>query len=113
MHHILDEVGFLSRVVETHGIEAIESDETLERAVIRSLEVIGEAARNIPEEYRLKHSYIPWRKIVGLRNRLIHEYFAVDFEILSGILRDEISELRNALVRALGEFCTEQNGNNK
>ncbi len=109
MHHILDEVSFLSRVVETHGVDAIESDETLERAVVRSLEVIGEAARNIPEDYRTKHPFIPWRKIVGLRNRLIHEYFAIDFEILKGILSDEISELRDAVVRALQEFGTEQN----
>jgi uncharacterized protein with HEPN domain len=113
LHHILDEAGFLSRVIETHGIEAIESDETLERAVVRSLEVIGEAARNIPNEYRIVHTYIPWRKIVGLRNRLIHEYFAVDFQILKGILRNEISELRDAVIRALGEFGAEQNKNGK
>ena len=108
MHHILDEVGFLSRVVESRGIEAIESDETLERAVVRSLEVIGEAARNIPDGYRVGHPYIPWRKIVGLRNRLIHEYFAVDLQILKGILRDELLELRNAVVRALDEFSNER-----
>ena len=111
LHHILDEVGFLSRVVETHGLEAIESDETLERAVVRSLEVIGEAARNIPDEYRANHPYISWRKIVGLRNRLIHEYFAVDFEILKGILRDEISELRISVVRALEEFGSKHREN--
>ncbi len=113
MHHILDEVEFLSRVVERHGIETIESDETLERAVVRSLEVIGEAARNIPDEYRRVHPYIPWRKIVGLRNRLIHEYFAVDLQILKGILRDEISELRDAVIRALGEFGAEQSENRR
>ncbi len=110
LRHILDEVGFLSRVVETHGIETIESDDTLERAVVRSLEIIGEAARNIPEDYREKHPLIPWRKIVGLRNRLIHEYFAVDFDILKGILADEISELRAAVVQALDEFNAEQSG---
>ena len=113
MHHILDEVGFLSRVVETHGLEAIESDEMLERGVVRSLEVIGEAARNIPDEYRIMHPYIPWRKIVGLRNRLIHEYFAVDLQILKGILRDELSEPRDAVIRALAEFSAEQSGNAK
>ena len=104
MRHILDELIFLSGVVETHGIEAIESDETLSRAVVRSLEIIGEAARNIPEDYRARHVFIPWRKIVGLRNRLIHEYFAVDFDILKGILSGEISELRAAVIQALDEF---------
>lgn len=113
LRHILDEVFFLSRVVETRGIEAIESDETLGRAVVRSLEVIGEAARNIPDEYRINHPYIPWRKIVGLRNRLIHEYFAIDFEILKRILAEEISGLRTAVVRALNEPGTDQIGNGK
>ena len=108
LRHILDEVAFLTRIVEAHGIKAIESDETLGRAVVRSLEVIGEAARNISEDYRTKHAFIPWRKIVGLRNRLIHEYFAIDFDILKGILADEISELRAAVVQALNEFGASQ-----
>ncbi len=108
LHHIFDEVEFLIRLVAERGVDAVESDEVLERAVVRSLEVIGEAARNVPDEYRERHPYIPWRKIVGLRNRLIHEYFAVDFEILKGILRTELSELHASVVRALDELSSEQ-----
>jgi len=52
----------------------IESDDVLARAVVRSLEVIGEAASKIAEEYRTEHPDIPWRKIVGLRNRFRHSY---------------------------------------
>lgn len=103
LRHILDETTFLGRVAATTVLDSIESDEVLARAVVRSLEVIGEAASNIPEGYRSKHPEIPWRKIVGLRNRLIHEYFAVDFDILKGILVSEVLDLRAAVLRVLGE----------
>lgn len=110
LHHILDETGFLSRLVAAHGVDAIELDEVLERAVVRSFEVIGEAARNVPEEFRAKYPYIPWRKIVSLRNRLIHEYFAVDYAILKGILSTELPELQTSVARALDELGAKQDG---
>lgn len=102
LRHILDETSFLQRVTQTVELGEIESDDVLARAVVRSLEVIGEAASKIPEEYRTEHPDIPWRKIVGLRNRLIHAYFAIDFDILTGILSEDIGGPRSAVEAALG-----------
>ncbi len=65
------------------------------------LEIIGEAASRVPAEQRLQHPDIPWPEIVGLRNRLIHGYDSVDFEILWQIVSDDLPPLIAALEKSL------------
>ncbi len=74
--------------------EDFENDERTVDAVIRNLEIIGEAARNIPDEFRNKYSDIPWRRIVGLRNVVIHEYFGVDLENIWEIIVNDFTEFK-------------------
>jgi len=62
-------------------------------AVVRNLEVIGEAAKNLPDEIRQKYPYIEWRKIAGLRDIVIHGYFGIDYEILWDIIQNKIPDL--------------------
>lgn len=59
-------------------------------AVVRNLSVIGEAAKNIPEELKIKYSDIPWEEISGMRNKIIHEYFGVDEEILWKTIKEDL-----------------------
>lgn len=59
-------------------------------AVIRNLEIIGEAASHLPSSFKSSHSNIPWRKMIGLRNKVIHEYFGVDLEILWKTIEDDL-----------------------
>ena len=66
-------------------------------ATVRNLEVIGEAARRIPDEVRERHGGIPWRDIVGMRNRLAHAYFAVDADVVWRVIDNEIPNLLAAL----------------
>jgi uncharacterized protein with HEPN domain len=66
-------------------------------ATVRNLELIGEAARNIPESVRVKSSQIPWRQIIATRNRLIHGYLGIDDDTLWSIVRDDLPQLRIAL----------------
>ena len=66
-------------------------------AVVRNLEIIGEAANRLPTNFKEKHPEIDWHKIVGLRHRIVHEYFGIDIQIIWQILRKDLPELRKAL----------------
>ena len=63
-------------------------------AVIRCIEVIGEATKNIPDEIRNKYLSIPWRDMAGMRDKIIHGYFTVDFETVWLVVREEIPRLK-------------------
>lgn len=80
--------------------EAFLMDELVIDGVARNLEIIGEAARQLPEEFRQAHSQIPWTQIGGLRNRIVHDYFGLDLEIIWEIIQHDLPELEMQ-VRAL------------
>lgn len=66
-------------------------------AVVRNLEIIGEAAKHIPSEIRLKHTQVPWKEIIGTRSKVIHEYFGVDEEILWNTVQEDIPALKKQI----------------
>jgi uncharacterized protein with HEPN domain len=75
----------------------LDSDRLLNLALVRLLEIIGEAANRIPEEEQARHAEIPWPQIVSLRNRLIHGYDSVDFDILWQIVTEDLPPLVTSL----------------
>ncbi|MFA5480369.1 MAG: DUF86 domain-containing protein [Candidatus Muiribacteriota bacterium] len=76
--------------------EFINDKKTL-NAVIRSLEILGEAANKIPHEFRVKYKKIYWKEIIAMRNKLIHEYFGIDYKILWETIKSDIPFLLNDL----------------
>ncbi len=70
-------------------------------AVIRNLEIIGEAARNIDDEFKRQHSGIPWRSMKALRNILIHEYFGVDLEAVWNVIQKDLPRLKKSVKACL------------
>ena len=82
VQHILDEAGEAYSYVENLIFEEFVQDGKTVRAVIRSMEVIGEAASSLSDEFRGEYPDIPWRKMIGMRNRLIHAYFDIDYHVL-------------------------------
>ena len=76
----------------------LKDDKTCD-AVIRCIEVIGEATKNIPEEIRNKYPSIPWRDIAGMRDKIIHGYFTVDFETVWLVVREEIPRLKPMITK--------------
>jgi uncharacterized protein with HEPN domain len=76
LRHILVEADYLLEQSAGLSFERFESDETLRRAFVRSLEVIGEAVKNLPEEFRAENPEVEWRPIARMRDRLIHGYSA-------------------------------------
>jgi uncharacterized protein with HEPN domain len=79
----------------------LDTDRQLNLFLVRLLEIVGEAAGRVPAEERAHHPEIPWPEIVGLRNRLIHGYDSVDFDILGQILSHDLPPLIGALEKAL------------
>lgn len=80
----------------------LEDEKTLD-AVIRNLEVIGEAVKKLPEDLRAQHSGVEWKKIAGLRDILIHEYFGLDAEIVWDIVRNKVPALDREVRTILNE----------
>ena len=80
----------------TQGLDfdAFAKDRRTVNAVVRSLEVMGEAAKRIPEEVREKYPQIPWKRMTGMRDKLIHEYSGVDLEIVWGVVKEELPPLK-------------------
>ena len=77
-------------------VEFTEDRKTI-NAVIRSLEIIGEATKKIPRDVRNKYPLVPWREIAGMRDKLIHEYFGVDLSIIWETIQHDFFDLENAI----------------
>jgi uncharacterized protein with HEPN domain len=77
------------------------ADEVLRRACVKSLEIIGEASRNISDDLKTAHPEIPWRQMIGMRNKLVHHYFGVDWEIVNDAIKNELPEIKLKLAKIL------------
>lgn len=98
LRHVVVEIEFLQENIASVGEDVFMRDETLQRAAARSLEVIGEAIKQVPEGYRVAHSIIDWKSFAGLRDKLIHHYFGVDYAIVWDIIAHELPQLYKELV---------------
>jgi len=96
--HIQDETAFILNHTENLTREEYLMDEVLCRASIRSLEIIGEATKKLSNDFKYEHSQIEWKKIAGTRDKLIHDYYGIDYDIVWDILTSKIIELHNFLI---------------
>jgi len=99
--HILAEAEYLLSASQGVTSTDFATDETLQRAFVRSLEIIGEAAKKVPDSFRAEHPDIAWRAMAGMRDRLIHDYFGVDYEIVWDVVRNHIPDLRRQIATIL------------
>ena len=97
LRHMLDFARTAAGFCEGRERADLDRDEMLALALLRLLEVIGEAATHIPDEFRNEHPAIPWRDITGMRNRLIHAYTAVDMDIVWTVLTERLPQLTSEL----------------
>ena len=104
IHHMLDEIDYiLSRISDTDYNSFIR-DETLKRAFVRSVEIIGEASKKLPEDIKALQPDVEWRKVSGMRDRLIHDYFGVDYTIVWDVASNKLPDLRRKLQTLLKQI---------
>ncbi|MEA1870040.1 MAG: DUF86 domain-containing protein [Euryarchaeota archaeon] len=97
LRHILDEIEFLANQCAELQFQELMEDEVLKRACVRSLEVIGEATKNLPEEFKEKYPMVEWKKIAGLRDKLIHHYFGINWDIVWDVIENKLPDLEKEI----------------
>lgn len=97
--HVLDEVNFLERESTNTTEEQFLYDEVKQRAFARSLEIIGEAVKMVPDDFRSQHPEIDWKSFAGLRDKLIHHYFGIDYAIVWDVVKNELPNLKQKLLK--------------
>jgi len=95
LKHIYDECQFIMMAIAPDMTkEQLLEDEVLKRAIVRSLEIIGEATKKIPADIKLNWSQIPWRNIAGMRDKLIHDYIGVNYTIVWDVAKNKIPDIQ-------------------
>ncbi|TAJ96338.1 DUF86 domain-containing protein [bacterium] len=103
LEDILEAINKIRRYTAGFSQEAFCKDEKTLDAVVRNLEVIGEAVKKVPAKIRSKHHQVDWKKIAGLRDILIHEYFGIDVEIVWDILENKLPALEKEVKKIVSE----------
>jgi uncharacterized protein with HEPN domain len=101
LKHILDEVDFILNATDKKVREEVINNAVLSRAIIRSLEIIGEASKKLNDEFKVKYPNVEWRKLAGTRDKLIHDYFGVDYEIVWDIIENKLPQLRSLIIEII------------
>lgn len=98
IRHVLDEIRFLEKQSASMTEDQFMYDEVRQRAFARSLEIIGEAIKMVPDDVRTRHTEIDWKSFAGLRDKLIHHYFGVDYALVWDVVTHELPDLKTKLL---------------
>ena len=105
---ILDAMSKAEILLEGFTFEQFEVDFRTNFAVVRALEIVGEATKRLPDSLRQKYPDIPWRGMAGMRDRIIHAYDTVDLEIVWDVVKKDIPEITPRLQKILSDFKTKR-----
>jgi uncharacterized protein with HEPN domain len=106
--HILLETTFLINLAqefEAFDREIVANNPMLSRATIRNLKIIGEATKNLPDALKSQYPAVPWRQIAGMRDKLIHGYFGIDYDVVWNVITQEIPALHEQVQRMLEDIA--------
>ncbi|HRY63619.1 MAG TPA: DUF86 domain-containing protein, partial [Patescibacteria group bacterium] len=97
LKHIADAILAIENYLQGANFDAFSSSSMMVHAVIHQLEVIGEAASKIDVNFRIKNQAVPWNEMIGMRNRLIHEYFGVDVKLIWETCQSDLPALKKQI----------------
>ncbi|MCP2619131.1 DUF86 domain-containing protein [Candidatus Aminicenantes bacterium AC-335-A11] len=105
---MLRAINKINRYTENISLEEFKKNELIQDGVVRNLEIIGEATKNIPESIKKDNPDVEWKKIGGLRDILIHVYFGIDTEIIWDIIKNKVPELKEKIENILAKLGTDE-----
>lgn len=104
LKHIIESIKAIEKHTKEISKEDFSKNITIQDAVIRRIEIIGEAVKNLQSNYRRKHPEIEWREITGMRDKLIHEYFSVNIGVVWYSVKKDIPQLKKQILELLEKF---------
>ena len=104
LNDILGAIDNIKDFLKDVNLSAFQEDIKTQYAVIRALEIIGEASKKIPPEIKENYSWIPWRFMAGMRDKLIHDYFGVDIEVVWNTAMDDIMKLEKEIKQLHSDY---------
>ncbi len=104
LKHILEECEYLEHELNTNSFDDFVKNKRLSRAICRSLEIIGEASHKLNSTFKMEYPSIPWREMGDIRNKIIHDYFGIDFDIIWDVVKTDIPLLKIEIERIIKNF---------
>ncbi len=109
LKHILESIDWIEKDIKGFSKEDFFQNVPIQDAVFRRLEIIGEAIRNLPDEFKRSYNETPWQDIMDMRNKLIHGYFGIDLDLVWGIVKQDIPPLKKQIKEILHLDPLDQN----
>ncbi len=101
---ILESIKLIEKYIKNISKENLDNNQKLKDSIVRRLEIIGEAVKNIPDNFRKKYPEVPWKKIAGLRDIIIHTYFSIDLDITWNIIKKDLPDLKEKMLKIRAEL---------
>jgi len=104
LQHMLDAAQEAITFLQTLKGERLGNNRLVSQAIVRLIEVVGEAAVQISKEYKTAHPELLWAQIIGMRNRIIHAYFNIDYELVENTIKVDFPKLINQLIKLINDY---------
>jgi len=101
IQHILDAISTIEGYIQNFDFEMFLKNKLVQDGIIRELEIIGEASKNLSSDFKNSLKEISWKDVMGMRDKLIHEYFGVDLEAVWQTVQEDLPPLKNSLIKPL------------